>query len=293
MKLTFFIQTQKSIITLLCLILPKICICQVAELKEKEESLQITSMKKKERQKPYVGIEIITSVLPPGKIDRQEGNYKPYSRLQSSYEIGLNYHYVKPKAVTFSYGFHLIVGKTNFFLDIPDEDTRVFLYQTDGRRIIELKDVWWAFKFPFMIQKEIQTKKWDNIILKTGVNLMYSSIWDYNIRGEGIIPDTNYQYVSAYSVFFSGDNKYLPWVNFSLGLCKDLILKNNNILTLQLIAVISPTAFYRGNYRITIPGQPVATGTYKVYGNSLGLSLQYYFTGSNKKAVQEYLKKGF
>jgi len=291
MKLLFFIKTQKGIIALLCLLYSNICNCQVAELIETEEPQQLNFMKKKERQKPYVGIEIITSMLPPATIKKQEGNYKPFSRLQSSYEIGLNYHYVKPKAVTFSYGFHLIVGKTNFFLSIPDQDTRVFPYQVDGHRIIDFKDVWWAFKFPFMIQKEVQTKKWNNIILKTGVNLMYSPIWDFHIGG-GVI-DTSNQYIDIYSVFLSGNNKYLPWVNFSLGGCKDLVLKNNNILTLQIIAVISPRAFYRGNYRITIPSQPVATGTYKVFGNSLGLSMQYYFTGSNKKAVKEYLKKGF
>lgn len=291
MKPFFFIQTQKGIMALLCLFLGHTCICQVAELKEKEQFPQIRIIKKKERQKPYVGLEIIASMLPPAKIKRREGNYRPYSRLQSSYEIGLNYHYDRPKQITFSYGFHLIVGKTNFFLSIPEEDTRAFPYQIDGHRIIELKDVWWAFKFPFMIQKEVQTKKWDNIILKAGVNLMYSPIWDLNVGGG--VNDTSNQYIGIYSGFFSGNNKYLPWVNFSLGGCKDLVLKNNNILTLQLIAVISPRAFYRGNYRITIPGQPVATGTYKVYGNSLGLSIQYYFTSSNKKAVKEYLKKGF
>ncbi len=291
MKLSFLIHTQKGVIALLCMLLAYTCIGQVAELKEIEQFPQISSMKKKERQKPYVGLEIIVSMLPPGKIKRQEGNYEPYSRLQSSYEIGLNYHYARPKQITFSYGFHLIVGKTNFFLNIPEEDTRVFPYQIDGHRIIELKDVWWSFKFPFMIQKEIQIRSWDNIILKTGINLMYSPILDLNVSG-GVI-DTNNQNINIFSGFFSGNNKYLPWVNFSLGGCKDLVLKNNNILTVQLIAVISPTAFYRGNYRITIPGQPVATGTYKVYGNSLGLSMQYYFTGSNKKAVREYLKKGF
>jgi len=47
-------------------------------------------------------------------------------------------------------------------------------------------------------------------------------------------------------------------------------------------ADISPTYFLEGNYEFTIPNKPVTSGTYKISGSSLGLSVQYIFTGKNK-----------
>jgi hypothetical protein len=68
------------------------------------------------------------------------------------------------------------------------------------------------------------------------------------------------------------------------------VLDNYNILSVGVQTDISPTYFLKGNYAITIPGKPVTSGTYKISGTSLGISLAYIFTGTNKRLVRQYEK---
>jgi hypothetical protein len=291
--MTLFKQTQKGFTVLLCLFITNAGICQVAPMVEPEVRPEMNIRKKKERTKPYVGIEIASYMLPQAKIKKTEGKYKLRSRLQSAYEIGLNYFYEKPKGIAFYFGFHFIVGKINFFLTVPPEDTRVFLYPPDGSLILEYKELWGAFKFPFLFSKEFNTPKWGDISIRTGFNVMYSGLMTDLGIGGAVNLDSNYNRFELFSTVLKSNNNYKPWVTFTFGGGKNFYLKNKNILCLNVTSDISTTNFYKADYTITIPGQPVSTGTYRVNGTSLGLSLQYIFTGQNKKIIREYQKKGF
>jgi len=88
--------------------------------------------------------------------------------------------------------------------------------------------------------------------------------------------------VSIFNSEISARNNGIPWITFLGGLSKSILLNNKNVLSLGVQVDLSPTYFLEGNYEITIPNKPVTSGTYKISGSSVGLSIQYIFTGTNK-----------
>lgn len=283
--------TQKGQTTLLCLLIANICSSQTTAIEGHESSPIQNFRKEKKINKTTMSIEIISSILPKAKITRKEGKYKLQSYLQSSYDLGLNFIYEANKSTSISTGIHFVVGKWNFFKNFPPQD--LLPYITDGKKMLESKGLWGAFRFPFLFEKKIDSKKNSSLILKTGINIRYSGLMlDLGIGGGGYY-DQNGQMISIFSGDFSGDNNYKPWITFLVGGGKVFSLKNKNILSICLQADISGTYFYIGTYEITIPNQPVSTGTYKINGTSLGLSVQYIFAGENKRIIRSYEKKGF
>jgi hypothetical protein len=284
-----FNKTQKGLQTLLCLLLTNICFSQTAYIGDNGFSSIQNSSKEKNRKKSTMAIEISSYILPKARIIKTSGNYKLQSRLQSAYDIGVNFIYTASERTAISYGIHYIVGKRNFDLNVPSEDVRQF--NSDGRSLLDDKELWGAFRFPILIEKKIDSKKWGEMLIKAGLSIRYSGLMtDLRIAGGGYY-DQNNQLISIFSGDFSGDNNYKPWLTFIAGGGKIFSLKNKNILAVCLQADISGTYFYTGTYEITIPNQPIATGTYKISGTSLGLSVQYIFTGENKRLIRMYEKE--
>lgn len=286
----YCLKNQKGLATLLVFLTTKFCFCQVTS---SSGNLLSNSYKYFNNEmvlkKSNIGVEITASMLPKAKITRETGNYRLRSRLQSAYGIGINYLYNVNKSLLISSGFHVNIGKWNFFANIPSED--LSRYNVSGRSIIWSKDIWGAMRIPVLIEKKINTKKAGLVSIKTGINFRYSGFMtDLVMSGGGIIDSSN-QVISIFSAFFSGKNDSKPWITFSAGASKLFILDNLNILSVGLQVDISTTYFFKGNYTITIPDKPVTSGTYKISGTSVGLSVQYIFTGSNKRLIREYEKK--
>jgi hypothetical protein len=232
-------------------------------------------------KKNNLGIEIIASVLPNAKITKEEGKYELKSRLQSSYDLGINYLHSLNKSLLISTGLHFIIGKRNFFANIPSRD----INNWDGRNIIEDKDLWGSFRIPLLIEKKLNYKKTSVISVKTGFNFRYSGLMQDESIGGAII-DSNNQVIDIFNAELLRRNNGKPWVTFLTGMSKSIILNNKNILSVGLQADVSTTYFLKGNYEITIPNQPITRGTYKINGTSLGLSVQYIFTGGNKQIIK-------
>lgn len=236
-------------------------------------------------------IEITASVLPKAIITRTEGSYRLHSHLQSAYDAGINYIYNFNENLSVSSGLRIIIGKRNFFLNVPSED--LSRYNLNGHLIIEDKEIWNVVSVPVWFEKRIDTKKAGLIAVKAGLSLRYSGFMnDLVMKGGGIIDSNNYV-INIFSAYFSGNNNNKPWLTFLAGLSKLFVLDNQNILSVSLQADISATYFFKGSYSITIPDKPVTNGTYRINGTSLGLSVQYIFTGANKRLVRTYQKNDF
>jgi len=256
------------------LLLTKICICQTVDTKSISDGQHET------RQNNF-GVEVIASILPPAKITRQTGSYELRSHLQSSYDIGINYlHYLKSDLI-FSTGFHFIIGKRNFFANIPSADINFW----DGGISIEEKELWGGFRIPFLFEKKLNAKKQSPFYIKAGVTLRYSGLMSDELFGVTAIDSNNRSY-DVFNADISARNNGIPWITFLAGLSKSILLNNKNVLSIGLQADISTTYFLKSNYEITIPNKPVTSGTYKINGSSVGLSLQYVFTGTNKQIVK-------
>ena len=261
---------------LFCLgpLLTKICFCQTADPKNISDSQYET------RQNNF-GVEIIASILPPAKITRQTGRYELGSHLQSSFDIGINYLHYLHKSLSISTGLHFIVGKRNFFINIPPSD---LTNSNPSGLLIEQKELWGSLRIPLLLEKKISNKR-NPFSIKTGLNFRYSGLMS-DESFVGIRYDSNNRPTEVFNAEISARNNGKPWITFLGGFSKSILLGNKNVLTIGIQADISTTYFLKGSYKITIPNQPITSGTYEINGSSLGLSVQYIFTGSNKQVVK-------
>jgi hypothetical protein len=283
------INYQKSLVTLLIVVITSRSAAQLNTFERRSISdfhRRDTIRGKLDRSD--FSIDLTVSVLPPAKISRDQGNYRLQSRLQSAYNLGFNYIYNVNKSLSIELGFHTIVGRWGFYLNIPDED--VSAYNVRGKFIVSNKEVWGTLKIPLLIEKKVYTRKLGLISAEGGINLRYSGFnSDLGIGGGGIMT-TNNQVIQLFESDFSLRNKNKPWITFLAGVSKLVRLKNYDVLSLGLQADVSFTNFLIGDYTITVPGKPVTSGTYSINGSSVGISLGYRFTGTNKRLVREYVK---
>lgn len=284
----YFLKNQKGVITLLIFLMSRSGLCQVASKTENIFTDLNTINNEIVLKKSHFSIEISASVLPKAKISRTEGNYRLQSRLQSAYDGGINYIYNVNKHLLISSGFHVVIGERNFFLNVPSED--VSRYNVSGRLIIFDKQTWGAIRVPLLVEKKINATKGGLISLKAGLNIRYSGFTTDLLMEGGGLYDSNNNVTSIFSASFSERNDNKPWITVLAGASKLFVLDNKNIVSVGLQADISTTYFYTGDYKITIPDKPVTSGRYKINGTSLGLSLQYIFTGVNKRLLRSYQK---
>ena len=228
-------------------------------------------------KKSNLGIEATASMLPRATIRKEQGKYKLKSAFQSSYDLGLNYRYNIDQHTTLIAGLHFVVGKRNWFLSVPQQEMPP---NVNGLGLIEDKGLWGSFRLPLLIEKEIAKSR---LRIIAGLNLRYSGLMLDEGYGSPIF-DSSYGY--NFHAELSARNDSKPWLTFLGGLSKSILLDNKNVLSIGLHADISTTYFLKSNYEIDIPNQPYSTGTYKVSGSGLGLSIQYIFTGTNKQIVK-------
>lgn len=279
----------KRLLIYIPVLFTKNCFCQISEMKTNEfiGTAPISNDQRVVKKNSW-SVEVITSILPHAKITRQSGNYILRSRLQSSYDMGLNYYCNLNKTTIFSAGLHFVLGKRNFFINIPSAD---LTNSNPLGLLIEQKELWGSFRVPLLIEKKIQ-KKLNPFSIKAGLSFRYSGL----MPDESFVAtryDPNNQPTDVFNAEISARNNGKPWITFLGGLSKSVLLYNKNVLSIGTQADISTTYFLKSNYEITIPNQPIATGTYKINGSSFGLSVQYIFTGYNKQSVRSYQKKGF
>jgi hypothetical protein len=277
---------QKGIMLLLVFCILEIFFAKVLLAQIKTDSLNESNSEKSQFQKSHVAIELIASVLPGANITKESGTYELKSRLQNSYDLGINYVYNFSQHVSLVTGFHVLIGTRNFQAKIPYED---FIgYNLTGTLYVSNRDIWGSIRIPFMIQRKITKENSGSFSIKGGFSLRYSGFMtDESVGGSVILP-TN-QTISYFSGIFESRKKV--WATFCLGGDKSFILSNRNILSLGVLADISNTAFFKGNYQIFIPGQSATTGSYALKGSSIGLLLSYTFTGVNKRLARKYISK--
>lgn len=267
-------RVAKRLLICLQVLFSKNCFCQIAD-----------SNHQKSANKSDLSLELIASILPKAKITRETGNYFLRSHIQSSYDLGLNYNYNINEKTSLATGLHFIVGKRNFFINIPSSD---LTNSNPSGLLIEEKELWGVFKIPILIEKKLSGQI-NPLSIKAGFNLKYSGL----MSDESFVAtryDANNRPTDVFYAEISADNNGKPWVTLLGGLFKSILLDNKNILSLGIQTDISTTYFLKSNYEITIPNQPITKGVYKINGSSIGLSVQYTFTGSNRHIIKAQIK---
>ena len=103
--------------------------------------------------------------------------------------------------------------------------------------------------------------------------------------------DVNGQYVTVVDMELEVGRAFKPWVNYNFGGGYSYFLKNNNFFRLNFLVNLSGTSIANGVYYINVTGKPVSTGTYKSNLSFVGLSLNYIFTGTNKRLFRQFKKE--
>lgn len=249
---------------------------------------QLGEKRNQPQRKTYLGIEINAGVMPKAIIRRYEGDYKLISRIQSSYDLGINFIWNFKNAISLITGIHFTVGKRNFFAKIPNSDLPGS-FGAGTNLLIESKDLWGCMRLPVLIEKKIKFGNNSDFYGRLGVNLRYSGFMA-DESFVSAIRDQNNQRFEVFNASFSASNQGRPWITFLLGGSRYFSLDNKNLLVVGLNTDVSPVSFFKGRYEFTIPNKPVSSGTYQIHGTSISLSVQYVFTGYNKRKVKEYLQ---
>lgn len=95
--------------------------------------------------------------------------------------------------------------------------------------------------------------------------------------------DANGQYYTAVDLDLDVGNDRKPWIDYHFGGGYSWLLKNNNLLRVNLVVTVSDMELARGSYQISVPGRPLSTGTYASSLSHAGISLNYILTGAKKR----------
>lgn len=241
-----------------------------------------------------ISIQISYSVLPKANINTSEGYYRLNSRLHSSFSGGLNYIVNINDLWGIYSGLYLNITKSNFHKNLSNSDFMGtgIISPEDAAPLIDYKDIFFRVVVPVMAVRRFHFNNigfWD---IQAGINFNYSGLSSDELITMSV-GDTNNRQVNVFNADFRSNNNLKPWVSLSLGISRNLFLKNKNLIAFSLFLELSNTNFLKSDYEITIPNKPITRGTYSVTGSCMGLSLKYILTGTNKRLVRSYQKDTF
>ena len=139
------------------------------------------------------------------------------------------------------------------------------------------------FRIPFFLEIRFFTKSGIYWNTHVGISLLYSFMNEET--NESWIMEQNRSIRYLYAEFTPNNNQK-PWLNYHIGGGLNLILKNKDVLRLNLVGEISFTQFYRGTYSFTVPGTPLIKFDYGVTGSYIGLEASYIRTKAKRKFNQ-------
>jgi len=238
------------------------------------------------------GVTLESNIFSKGDIKTKTGNYHLYSKPHLSFNVGFTYTININKKMSVKSGLKFGLVKSNFYGDIPKNDLiqAGILRQDDSPPIVYFKEAYGKLSLSILMIRRLsvsETNFWD---IRYGLNINYSDFSGDEQIGMSVI-DTSNQRIKFFSSIFKSNNNYNPWVNIMIGGAKNFVLKNLNLLTISFLLELGTSKFLTSDYEITIPNKPMTTGTYSVKSSSLGLSIEYIFTGTNKRIVRSYQKK--
>ncbi len=230
--------------------------------------------------KNHISFSIHGSVTTKAKISKTSEKYNVGSSPQPGYEFGLDYH------INFNQSYSLIVGihtgalgrNLEYFISKnefnPPMQYDIFDNKGSSRDI----DLFY-YKLPVSVEKRFFLKKMKLLSLNAGLSLLNTPDIGIEIKSFAFYPNGSSVNFFDGLLILNQDAKF--WINFHIGGGYAWILKNNNILSANLIANLSTTKFAKGIYNFTIPGQTPVDGSYSLKGSFIGLGVSYTFTGAN------------
>ncbi|HEV8083712.1 MAG TPA: hypothetical protein VGP55_10940 [Chitinophagaceae bacterium] len=237
----------------------------------------------------YFSFYLSPYISQKAKTERQTGTYSLGAANSSGIEVGSNYF------INFNDNYSLIVGAhagfsgRNFKLFIRKSDFIPNLENDINFQGRQTKDYALYLSAPIWIERRWIKKNNTIWNLDAGINLRFDpddAFYFYDFRGV----DINGQYNKVLNMDGEVGNNLKPWLNYNIGGGYSILLSNYNFLRVNVLANISATKVVNFNYTIDVSGKPQSTGTYSSNLSYIGLSINYIFTGTNKRLLKLYEK---
>ena len=207
---------------------------------------------------------------------------------QVAFGGGINYHYNFNKDLSFITGLHMACPVRNLEYRIPKDAFNPPMSDDLFNNAGTAREAVFLVKIPATIEKRWFTndKKYWN--LGAGVSLVYTPLEGETLTATASYP--NGQQVQYFYMSLQTNNNGKPWFNYHITGGHGIILKNYDLLVINLVGNLSRTKFLDGVYWFNVPGQPNVDGTYSAKGSYIGFSATYVRTGARLRKKQ--LKKG-
>ena len=242
----------------------------------------------------HISFTAATNWTQKAKTENTGGPYSVGAQTMRGWEAGVNYHiHFRDKSYSLIIGLHGLAIPRNYALFIPKEDftppqQEDFSWDKKLTRTIDMH-----FSLPVLLEKRWQENKNSFWNLNGGVAIGFYPDEIY----EGWYHSNGFGQPAIYSMNLLVTGDYKPWLNYIIAGGHNWILRNNNIIRVNLQANHTSFNLAKGDYEVNVPGQPLSTGTYKSRLSGAGLSVTYILSSSRKKMVREYKRelkqKGF
>ncbi len=230
--------------------------------------------------RPHISLTIWGGLTGKSDVPAAPYKYQLGSSPMIAFGTGINYHLHIDKEWSLVGGIHLSTVARNFeyyiFKDefVPAIDFDVF--DNGGSS----SEVYFLFRFPLSIEKRWWNKHryWTTGL---GVSVNYGLLHQEEIWQRAYLQSG--QVIEYGSMLLQTNNDFKPWLNYHASGGPGWVLKNKNLLSLQLLLNLSCTKFVKGDYTMTVPGQPVVGGRYGFKGSFAAISANYTLTGGRKR----------
>jgi hypothetical protein len=232
----------------------------------------------------HFSVSVIPIVTQKATTTWLSGPYSMGSTAVRGIGAGGNWHFNFNEHLGYTVGLHGYASVRNFTFSIPKEDFTPpgeFIMEENGKgsRIVDM-----YLSFPILFETRWLLKQNHFLNVSAGINIgfypdQFSEIFTYSNR------DAGGQYYNVVMVDLEVGNNYKPWADYHAAAGYNWILKNNNMLQVNLIYTYSNMELAKGTYTINVPGKPVSTGTYHSNLTHAGLAFSYFFTRTGKRLL--------
>jgi hypothetical protein len=190
------------------------------------------------------------------KTKKTSGPYKIDSQTQGGFEAGLNYHInFRNKPYSLIIGLHGAASARNYTLFIPRDDfsqPRQDDYVDNGA-LTRAFDMY--ISAPVLFEKRWMSHKKNLWTLNAGIALCFYPDEIYE-NWSSYIEDGNGGYTELYNMDLLVSNDFKPWLNYLVTVGHAWTLRNYNMFRVNLQACYSSFSITKGDYKVTVPGQP-------------------------------------
>ena len=232
----------------------------------------------------HTGLFLQAGLAQKAVIHKNTGMYDMTASNQVSFEAGVDRYYNINKSYSVIFGLHGGATGRNFLLYLSKDDFQPPTGFDDFYDGGVSRDMAFYISVPLWLERRWIHNKHSAWNIDLGVNLRFVPA-DSEEGFAGYIVD-NGQWLQDLDMRLHLGNNGKPWLNYNVAGGYSMILKNYNLLKINIVANLSFTKFVNGTYKILVRGQPDTEGTYGVTGTALGLSASYIFTGAKKRMAK-------